>query len=125
MIIPERYFCQKCGIEFKKNQKPCPNCGCINVYITKSLDGELTPKGFRKIGKKSESIRRFAIEVRTGWQPSGDKENHPEGIIRYQRFNRENIDREDSYQEKIIDVKTGIICRDFKEPLSQHEHGQV
>ena len=125
MIIPERYFCQKCGEELKKNQRPCPNCGCANVFITKSLDGELTLKGFRKIGKKSEGFKRFAIEVKTGWRPSVDKKKYPEGIIKYQRFDRENPNRADSYQEKIIDVKTGKICRDFKQPLSQHKHKQV
>lgn len=120
MTIPEKYFCQKCGKELKKNQRPCPYCGFDKIFISKILEGKIAPKGHRKIGKKSEGFKRYAIEVKTGWQPSGDKEKHPEGVIRYQRFDRENSNKEDSYQEKLIDVKTGRIFRDFKEPLSQH-----
>ena len=116
----EKYFCKKCGKELKKNQRPCPYCGSSTVFITKNLDGKLILKGYRKIGKILEGFRRYAIELKIGWQPSGDERDQPEGVIKYQRFDRENPNENDSYQEKIIDVKTGRICRDFKEPLSQH-----
>jgi DNA-directed RNA polymerase subunit RPC12/RpoP len=116
----EKYFCQKCGKELKKNKKPCPYCGSTKVIITKNLSGNLIFHGFRKIGKILTGFRRYSIEIKTGWQPSRNKREHPEGVIKYQRFDRENPDKEDSYQEKIMDVKTGEICRDFKEPLRQH-----
>ena len=122
---PERYYCQKCGKELEKNNRPCLNCGCTNVFIKKSLEGELTFKGFRKIRKKLESFKKFAIEIITGWRPSRDKKKYPEGVKIDRIIDRKNLKKEDSYQEKIIDVKTGKICRDVKEPLSQHRHKQV
>jgi len=37
-------------------------------------------------------------------------------------IDREHPDRQDSYQEKIKDIKTGKIWRNKKEPLKQHKH---
>ena len=114
-------FLSKMQERIKKNQIPCPYCGSTKVIITKEVGGNLILKELDKIGKILIGYKKYAIEVKTGWQPSRNKKAHPEGFIKYQRFDRENLDKEDSYQEKIIDVKTGNICRDFKEPLRQHK----
>lgn len=65
------------------------------------------------------------MEIITGWRLSRDKKKYPEGVKIDRIIDRENANKEGSYQEKIIDVKTGKICRDIKEPLSKHKHKQV
>ena len=71
--------------------------------------------------KKLESFKKFVIEIITGWRPSRDKKKYPEGVKIDRIINRENPNKKDSYQEKIIDVKTGKIRRNVKEPLSKHK----
>ncbi|XOB42385.1 MAG: hypothetical protein ACKKMP_03430 [Candidatus Nealsonbacteria bacterium] len=57
-----------------------------------------------------------------GWFSSEDKNKHPEGVEKIRIIDRENLNKEDSYQERVKNVKTGKIIRNIKEPLSQHRH---
>ena len=70
-------------------------------------------------------FKKFVIEVITGWRPSGDKKKYPNGINIYRVINKKNPTNKESYQEKIVDEKTGKICRNIKEPLCKHKHKQV
>ena len=118
----EKYFCQKCGTELKKHDRICPNCGCDNIFVKKNLEGVLILKGFRRIRGKLVGFKKFAIEILKGWQPSKDKKKHPNGVNINRIINRKNPTKEDSYQERIVDEKTGKIYRNIKEPLNKHRH---
>lgn len=61
-------------------------------------------------------FKKFLRKVLTGFQASGDKIKHPEGVIRRMIIDREN----DQYEEVVVDYKTNEITRNVKEPLSQY-----
>lgn len=66
--------------------------------------------------KYSQGIKRFLLHVKRGWFNSGDKKNHPEGVILHQEVNREN----NFYKKKVEDYLTGEITKDLEEPLNKH-----
>ena len=53
-------------------------------------------------------------------QSSKDKKKHPKGVNIYRAINKKNPTKDNSYQERIVDEKTGKICRDIKELLNKH-----
>ncbi|HHT9139015.1 MAG TPA: hypothetical protein ACFYEK_17445 [Candidatus Wunengus sp. YC60] len=64
----------------------------------------------------SGKIKRFIVHIVSGWFPSIRKDLSPEGVQKVRI-----IDRKDNrYQEKVTDVKTGRILRDVEEKLSDH-----
>lgn len=116
-----RYFCQNCNKELKPSQKPCPYCNSNKILIKMPpFRGTLFPKGGLRGRQKRKGIREYIRDWFTGWQESGDKKKHPEGVIKERLIDRiDNI-----YREKVKDVKTGKITRDIEEPLSEHRHNK-
>jgi len=124
-MVLDRYFCQKYVKELTKNQRSCPNCGCDNIFVKKNLKGVLTLKGFRRIREKSAGFKKFVIEILKEWQSSKDKKKYPKGVNIYRVINKKDPTKDDSYQERIVDEKTGKICRDIKEPLNKHRKNKL
>lgn len=60
--------------------------------------------------------RRYVKKVFQGYQSSGDKDKHPEGVEKVMIIDRQN----NRYDETVIDQKTGLVTRDIHEPLSEH-----
>ena len=72
--------------------------------------------------KYSIGIKKWLQERIGGWFSSRVKKKHPEGVEKEQSFDRENPNDPRSYQEKVTDVKTGIVFHNVSEPLIQHRH---
>jgi len=111
-------FCNTCNKEIGSSDVICPYCGSNKIAVNFSVsDGFIIRDsiGTRKFPKNS---KKWVVETFTGFSPSGDKIKHPKGVKKARIIDKEN----NIYHEKIIDIETGNITRDIKEPLSEHEH---
>jgi len=118
-----KYYCQRCKEELNKNQSICPYCGSKEREIKAHLyeEGKLRESlGIKKF--KKDNLKKWIQKSISGWFPSGDKGKHPEGVERVMIIDREDPDKEGSYQEKVEDVRTGKIIRYVKEKLREHKH---
>lgn len=62
------------------------------------------------------AVKKFVAHIISGWFPSLRKDLSPEGVQKVRVIDRKN----NRYQEKVIDVKTGRVIRDVDEKLSDH-----
>ena len=67
-----------------------------------------------KISQAGKGVRSI---ITSGWKPSGDLKNFPEGVLESRVVDREK----DEYHQTIKDAKTGKIVEDEHEPLSKHK----
>lgn len=65
------------------------------IKIIESLRGRQKRKGFKK----------FMVEFLQGWFPSKNKEEFPDGVQKTRLIDKKN----DRYQEKVINEKTGEV----------------
>jgi len=114
------FYCKNCSFKLSKEVKICPKCGCNNKLVKMNVGGELKVRGTLKALKFILGKKGWAKEVLSGWFPSVNKTKHPEGVEIKRVIDKEHYKEEDSYQEKIKDIKTGKTTRDFKEPLEKH-----
>lgn len=114
------FYCKKCNFKLNKKVKVCPKCGCNNKLVKMNICGEFKLRGTLRGLKFISGKTGWVKEVLSGWFSSGDKKKHPEGVEKYRVVDKEHIKEEDSYQEKVKDIKTGKITRDVKEPLEKH-----
>jgi len=117
-----KYYCQKCKRELEPDQKICPHCGSNHRMIKVNIEEKIVIRETIKGRQKRKGFKKFLREWIQGWFPSKDKKRYPEGVEKVRIIDRENPDREDSYQEQIKDIKTGKIIRNVKEPLRHHRH---
>jgi hypothetical protein len=71
--------------------------------------------GTRKFPKNS---KKWLVDTFKGFSQSINKIRHPKGVNKTRIIDREN----NIYHEKIVDLETGKITRNVKEPLSEHRH---
>lgn len=64
-----------------------------------------------------DSSKKFISHIISGWFPSRREDLSPEGVNKTRVIDRRN----NKYQEKIIDVKTGRVIRDVNERLTDHK----
>ena len=76
----EKYFCQNCGRELRPDQKVCPSCNCSKRLIKKELEGKLLLQSSLESKQKRKGFKKPLREIFSGWQKSGDKKKHPEGV---------------------------------------------
>lgn len=62
------------------------------------------------------AVKKFVAHIFSGWFPSLRKDLSPEGVQKVRVIDRKN----NRYQEKVIDIKTGRVIRDVAEKLSDH-----
>lgn len=111
-------YCNSCNKVIGSIDVICPYCGSNKITVNVSVTDGFVMRdsiGTRKFPKNS---KKWVVETFSGFSPSGDKIKHPKGVKKTRIVNREN----DIYHEKIIDLETGDITRDIKEPLSEHRH---
>ena len=114
------FYCKKCNFKLNRKIIICPKCGCNNKLVKMNVGGELIVRGRLKGLKFLSGKRGWVKEVLRGWFPSTNKRKYPEGVEKNRVIDKEHYKEEDSYQEKIKDIKTGKITRDIKEPLEKH-----
>lgn len=64
----------------------------------------------------TSGIKRFVAHIISGWFPSLRKDLSPNGVQKVRVIDRKN----NRYQEKVVDIKTGRVIRDVDEKLSDH-----
>jgi len=111
-----RYFCQECNKELEPDQKVCPVCKSSKRRIIAIVNEKVKIRESIGAKQKRKGFKRPLREIFTGWQKSGDRKKHPEGVKKERVIDREK----DIYGEKVKDIKTGKITRDVEEPLSAH-----
>ena len=110
-------YCSKCKKE--KTDQYCFFCKkeTNNNYEMNVEVGTYTMRQpLVRMAHKRPGIKRPLTESHVGWQESGAKSKHPEGVNISRIVDRVN----NRYEETITDSKTGEIVRDVKEPLDQH-----
>lgn len=63
------------------------------------------------------STKKFIAHIISGWFPSHRKDLSPEGVNKLRTIDRKN----NRYQEKVVDYKTGRVIRDVDEKLTEHK----
>jgi hypothetical protein len=115
-IRAEIVYCSDC--EQEKNGKYCYSCQKETAdlhNIVKDYDYGKASETL-KINQKQPDIKGYIKKIFNGYQPSINKEEHPDGVERHM-----NIDRYNNwYDETVWDNKTGKKIRDVYEPLNQH-----
>lgn len=111
-------YCNTCNKEIGSSDVTCPYCGSNKITVNVSVT-----EGFiirESIGTKKfiKNSKKCIVETFTGFSQSGDKKKHPKGVNKTRVIDKEN----DIYHEKIVDLETGEITRNIKEPLSEHRH---
>lgn len=114
------FYCKNCSFKLSKEVKICPKCGCSNKLVKMNVGGELKFRSTLKGRKFILDKKGWVKEVLSGWFSSGNKAEFPEGIEKKRVIDKEHYKNEDSYQEKIKDIKTGKTVRDIKESLEKH-----
>lgn len=111
-------YCNNCNKEFYSSDGTCPYCGNNKIIIDLSRSDGFVIGESTIIRKSPKVSKTWVSETFSGFSPSGDKTKHPKGVKKTRIIDKEN----NIYQEKIIDIETGIITRDIKEPLNEHRH---
>jgi len=116
------YYCKSCNKELASSYKICPYCGNDKRLIKLTISETIEFRSSLIARKFPQGFRNWVLEIISGWFPGGDTTKHPDGVKKTRLINRENPKNMDSYQEKVIDFKTGKITRNIKEPLEKHKH---
>jgi len=117
-----KHYCQNCKKELSRDQESCSHCGSEKRHIEVEINEGINIKVNLRGRQKCKGFKKFMVEFLQGWFPSINKEKYPEGVNKMRIINRENPNREGSYQEKVVDAKTGEIIREVKEVLRKHRH---
>lgn len=120
-ISKPSYYCKICNKELTSKDKICPYCGSKNRIINLTISETFIPRGSLISRKYPQGIKKWVLEIISGWFSSGDKARYPNGVKKIRVINREDPKKPDSYKEKIIDSKTGKIVRDIEESLEKHK----
>jgi hypothetical protein len=111
--------CSECGKELEHvagaADTPCGNCGSSLRTIEVSLKEKMDPRfGHRlKLKDPNSTVRKkIILEASTSYEPSE--------IARKVKKDRV-IDRlNDSYYERVVNMISGEVIRECREPLSEH-----
>lgn len=120
-----KYYCQECGKELKKDERPCPYCGSNKREIKANLYDHIDIKeniGIKKYNKNN--LKKWVQKSISGWFSSKDKKKYPKGVERTMSIDRTDPSQEKSYREKVIDSATGEVVRNVEEKLIDHRHGE-
>lgn len=121
-ISKPTYFCKNCNKELTANDKICPYCGSNKRIINLSISETIKLRSSLTLRKSNKGSKKWVLEVMSGWFQSRDKKRYPKGVKKNRVIDREDPENRESYQERIIDVKTGKIIRNIKEPLKNHKN---
>jgi len=116
-MVSTKYFCQNCKKELNEGQKPCPYCGSEKRDIKVEVREEIKIRESLRGRQKRKGFKKFMVEFLQGWFPSKNKKEFPDGVQKTRLIDKKN----DKYQEKVIDEKTGKIVVNKDEKLSEHK----
>ena len=120
------WSCSECDTSFLHGGDPvgaqCPNCDSPNLTrlirvrdrISLVIDEYLILKCKDPSLPSRRKVRR---EVRSGRRPEGSESGRLVSELRVQDADM------DHYEERIVDVESGRVLRELKEPLSLHRGG--
>jgi hypothetical protein len=111
-------FCKECGRR-KFFQRFCLWClkrtnSDIRIFISETI----TIRDSIKLRKYKQGIKKFLIEIISGWFPTRDKlaDKLPHGVEKSRVVDREK----NEYHEIVKDYKTKKVVHECHEPLSEH-----
>lgn len=125
-VVADNWRCDSCQHGFQYDGDPvaarCPSCG--SEWLTRFIDvhDEVRLDAFEHLVLKGKdpalpAKRKLRREVRSGVRPERSGSGR---LIEERRI----LDADsDEYEEKIIDIDSGVVLRDVTEPLSKHRGG--
>ena len=126
--VSESVECSECSYVFQgeeldqdsKERKPCPNCGSLRRNIRLSVKETLGLSEY--IGIKAKKPTSKHKKNRADYEYEEGKKKGKDGRLVYKKLvkDREHASSDNSYQELVIDVKTGKVIVDKHEKLSEH-----
>jgi hypothetical protein len=114
-MTESKRLCGECSKE--KGSDYCYFCCCNtkNKYLVFCSD-EIKMSDSISAKQKRQGFRGYMRKTFSGFEISGDKKKHPDGVYRFMDINR----KDDRYDEKVVDKKTGQITRYCHGKLSEH-----
>ncbi len=126
--ISETVECSDCGYVFHGEEvgkhpgehNPCPNCSSLRRHIRLSIKETLGLSEYIGIKAKKSSSKHKGN--RADYEFGEGKKIGKDGKLVYKKSvkDRENANSDNSYQELVVDVKTGEVIVDKHEKLSEH-----
>ena len=81
------------------------------------LNETITVRDSMELKSFTGSVKKFVSHVISGWFPSRRIDLSPEGVNKLRNIDRKN----NRYQERVVDYKTGRVIRDVDEKLTEHK----
>ena len=126
--ISESVECSDCGYVFHGEEvgkhpgehNPCPNCSSLRRHISLSIKETLGLSDY--IGIKVKKLSSKHKKNRADYEFEEGKKIVKDGKLVYKNSvkDRENANSDNSYQELVVDVKTGKVIVDKHKKLSKH-----
>jgi len=128
-VVNESVECSNCGFVFQGDEvgehpgehDPCPNCGSLRRHIHVSVKETLELREYIGIKAKKQNSKhkksRADLEFEEGKKIGKDGKPVYKKLIR----DREHPNSDNSYQELVVDTKTGKVIVDKREKLSEHK----
>jgi predicted RNA-binding Zn-ribbon protein involved in translation (DUF1610 family) len=127
-VVNESVECSSCGFVFQGDKvgehpgehEPCPNCGSLMRHISLTIKETWSWNEYNKL--KAKKLSNTHKKHRADYEFEEGKKIGKDGKLVYKRLvkDRENTNSDNSYQELVIDVKTGDVVVDKHEKLSKH-----
>ncbi len=127
--VSQSVECSECKYVFQDDEldqdsekrKPCPNCGSIrrNIHVTVKETWVL----HEYVGLKAKKPSSKHHKNKADYEFEEGKKKGKNGRLVYKKLvkDREHADSDNSYQELVIDAKTGKVIVDKHEKLSEHK----
>ena len=125
-VAADSWRCDQCHTAFQFSGNPpdarCPDCGSpyLTRFITLRDTVRLSVSEHLRLKGKNPSLpskRKRRREVRSGQRPEGSGSGK---LVDEWRLADADSDE---YEERIVDVQSGEVIREVKEPLSRHRGG--
>ena len=126
--IQQTVECSECKYVFKDDEvdndtekrKPCPNCGSLRRNLNLTVKDTMVLHEY--IGLKTKKPSSGHKKNRADYEFEEGQKKGKDGRLVYKKLvkDREHADSDNSYQELVIDTKTGNTIVDKHEKLSEH-----
>lgn len=127
--VSQSVECSDCKYVFQSGElgqdsgkgKPCPNCGSLRRSIQLTVKDTLVLNEYFGLEAKRASSKHQ--RDRADYEFEEGKRKGKDGRLVYKKLvkDREHAGSDNSYQELVIDTKTGKVIVDKHEKLSEHK----